>query len=195
MIIVPGKFIFVGSPRSGSHFISDGLQAAFPDAIRTKEHHSFIRDVLLERSLRGNLPIYSICREPVNWVFSFYYNLFRKYEDIPITTTFTQFIEGKKPQNVQYNRATDFPPGHLCTYQNVTTKYFPFEKNFKRFFDFIGVDVDALIANGLKASRQPEPEYLERRASISVSDRLLVEKYFKKDLSIYKAALNDTSKR
>lgn len=181
MIVVPGKFIYVGSPRTGSHFIHDVLEKSFPEAKRWPEHHAFIADVLNMKRMHGGLPVYAVIREPTEWLFSFYWNSLHKYPDRIITDTFEQFIEARKPKNVPYRKAIDFPPGDLATYRHVTDKYFPFEKDFVTLFKELGVGQD----HGVTATRLPTPTYLEARNLITEKDRLLVRKYFKKDYKLY----------
>ena len=181
MIVVPGKFIYVGSPRAGATFIFNILEAHFPEAKRSHEHHAFIADVLNAKRMYGGLPVYSVIREPTEWLFSFYWNSLQKYPDRIITDTFEDFIEGRKPQNVPYRRAIDFPPGHLVTYRHVTDKYFPFEKDFVTLFSELGVD----SFHGVEPTRVATPEYLEARKLISEKDKRLVRKYFKKDYQLY----------
>lgn len=181
MVIVPGKFIYVGSPRSGSHYIYDVLCASFPEAIRSQEHHAFIADVLNAKRMGNNLPVYSVVRDPVKQLFSFYWNSLHKYPDIIVTTTFEEFIESRKPQNVPYRKAIDFPPGALATYRHVTDKYFLFEKDFKTLFSFLGIK----DTHGAEFMRTPTPEYKEAQKQICEKDKLLVRKYFKHDYELY----------
>jgi len=182
MIVVPGKFIYVGSPRSGSHYISDVLCAHFPEARRSQEHHAFIADVLNAKRMNGNLPVYTVVRDPVKQLFSFYWNSLHKYPDRIVTTTFEEFIEGRKPQNVPYRKAIDFPPGALCTYRHVADKFFPFEKDFKTLFSFLGVDDN----HGVAWTRQPTEAYKEAQKQISEADKRLVRKYFAKDYELFR---------
>ena len=181
MIIVPGKFVYVGSPRSGSHYIYDVLCAHFPDAQRWHEHHAFIADVLNVKRMGNNLPVYTTVRDPVKQLFSFYWNSLHKYPDRIVTTTFEEFIEARKPQNVPYRKAIDFPPGALCTYRHVADKFFLFEKDFKTLFEFLGVD----DTHGVEPTRLPTSEYKEAQKQIREADKLLVRKYFKKDYELY----------
>lgn len=181
MVIVPGKFIYVGSPRSGSHYIFDVLCASFPEAIRSKEHHAFIADVLNAKRMGNNLPVYGVVRDPVKQLFSFYWNSLHKYPDIIVTTTFEEFIESRKPKNVPYRKAIDFPPGDLSTYRNVVDKYFLFEPDFKGLFDFLGIK----DTHGVQPTRLPTPEYKEAQKQISEKDKRLVRTYFKNDYELY----------
>lgn len=182
MIVVPGKFVYVGSPRTGSHFIYDVLEKAFPEAKRWHEHHAFIADVLNAKRINGGIPVYTVIRDPVEWLFSFYWNSLRKYPNRIIEDTFETFIEGRKPPNAPYNKAVDFPPGRLATYQNVADKCFPFEQDFKTLFKALGVT----DTHGVEFTRQPTKEYLEARKMISEKDKLLIRKYFKHDYRLYK---------
>lgn len=181
MIVVPGKFIYAGSPRTGSHFIYDVLEKNFPEAKRWHQHHAFISEVLNAKRMNGGIPVYSVVRNPVEWLFSFYWNSLHKYPDRIVTTTFEEYIEGRKPVNAPYQRAVDFPLGHLATYRHVTDKFFPFEKDFKKLFDELGVE----STYGVEPTRLPTEEYLEARKLISEKDKRLVRKYFKKDFELY----------
>ena len=129
MIVVPGKFVYAGSPRTGSHYIYAVLQAHFPNAVRSEQHHASIGDVLNAKRA-GGIPIYTVVREPVEHLFSFYWNSLQKYPGRIVTTTFKEFIEGRRPPNAPYQKATDFPPGALCVYRNVADEFFPFEAGF-----------------------------------------------------------------
>jgi hypothetical protein len=182
MIVVPGKFICVGSPRSGSYYIHDVLEKHFPEAQRWHEHHACIADVLNAKRMGGGLPVYSVVRHPLKQLFSFYWNTLHKYPDKIVLTTFEQFIEGRKPINEPYPRAVAFPPGALTTYRHVTDKFFPFEKDFVSLFKELGITDDYNV----KRTRMPTPEYVEAQKAITEADKLLVKKYFKKDYELYK---------
>jgi hypothetical protein len=176
MIVVPSKFAYVGSPRTGSHFIYNVLEAHFPKAQRFREHHANIQDVLNVKRLQ-KLPVYTVVRDPLEQLFSLYWNSLRKYPDRVVDTTFTEFIEGRKPPNVQYNKNIDFPPGALCQYRNVADKFFPFEPNFTTLFKFLGVDK--------KYDVESTPDlYAEAQQKILKRDKLLLKKYFKKDYEV-----------
>jgi len=182
MIVVPGKFVYVGSPRSGSHYIYDVLCAHFPDAVRPSvQHHAPIPEVLNAKRLGGGLPVYTVVRDPVKQLFSFYWNSLHKYPDRIVVTTFQEFIEGRKPPNAPYQKAVDFPPGALCTYRNVADKFFPFKDGFKDLFEALGVD----DTHGVEPTRLPTPEYLEAQKQITAADEFLVKKYFKKDWELF----------
>lgn len=183
MIVVPGKFVYVGSPRTGSHFIYDVLQAHFPDAVRGQQHHEFIPGVLNAKRMGGGLPVYTVVREPVKHLFSFYWNSLRKYPDRVITTTFKEFIQGRRPPNAPYKKAVDFPPGALCQYRHVADKFFPFEKGFSTLMKELGVGDD----HGVEATRLPTDDYVEAQKQISESDKRLVRKHFKHDYELYKS--------
>lgn len=181
MVIVPGKFVYVGSPRSGSHYIYNVLEAHYPEARRWHEHHAFIPDVLNAKRMNNGIPIYSVVRDPVKQLFSFYWNSLHKYPDIVVTTTFKEFIEGWKPHKQPYKKAVDFAPG-LTTYIHVVDKFFPFEKDFKTLFAFLGIADD----HGVEWTRKPTEAYLEAQKQISESDKRLVRKYFEKDYDLYR---------
>ena len=182
MIVVPGKCVYVGSPRSGSHFIYDVLEKAFPMAQRGKEHHAFISEVLTVKRMLG-LPIYTVVRDPCEQLFSFYWNSLRKYKDRVVTTTFREFIEGRKPpQDAPYNRNTDFPPGALCTYRDVADRFFPFELNFVTLFNELGIT----DLPHVEPTRVATEDYLAARNMITEEDRQLVYKYFEKDYAVMK---------
>jgi hypothetical protein len=184
MIVVPGKFIYAGSPRSGSHFIYSVLEKHFPDAERWPEHHALIPDVLNAKRMGGGLPVYTVVRSPLKQIFSFYWNSLFKYPDRIVTTTFAEFIEGRKPPNVPYQKALNYPPGALAIYRDVADKFFPFEKDFSRLFAFLGVDQ----TYGVAPSRIPTPEYLDAQTKITEIDKNLVRKYFKKDWDLYESS-------
>jgi len=181
MIVVPGKFIYVGSPRSGSHYIYGVLEQHFSEAERWYEHHALIPDLLNAKRMGGGLPVYTVVRNPIKQLFSFYWNSLQKYPNRIVTTTFAEFIEARKPPNVPYQKALDFPPGALATYRNVADRFFPFEKDFTSLFEFLGVDK----AYDVQRTRTPTPEYLDAQTKITEADKNLVIKYFKKDWELF----------
>lgn len=181
MIVVPSKFVYVGSPRTGSHYIYDVLQAHFPEARRWPEHHAFIKDVLNAKRLNGGIPVVTVVRDPVKQLFSFYWNSLHKYPDRVVTTTFAEFIKSRRPPNAPYQKAVDFPPGALCAYRNVADEFFPFEPEFKKLFTRLGVD----NTHDVQATRLPTEDYLEAQKSITEADRLLVRKLFPHDTELW----------
>lgn len=183
MIVVPGKFVYVGSPRTGSHYIYDVLQAHFPEATRWWQHHAFIADVLNAKRMNGGIPVYTVVRDPVKHVFSFYWNSLHKYPDRIVTTTFEEFIRGRRPPNAPYQKAVDFPPGALCQYRHVADKFFPFEPGFSTLMKELGVD----DSHGITPTRLPTDDYVAAQKQISEADKRLVHKYFKHDYELYKS--------
>jgi len=183
MIVVPGKFVYVGAPRTGSHFIYNVLEAHFPDAVRSEQHHASIGDVLNAKRMGGGLPVYTVVREPVKHLFSFYWNSLRKYPGRIVTTTFEEFIEGRKPPNAPYKKALEFPPGALNTYRNVADKFFPFEADFSTLMKELNVD----NTHGVVATRLPTEDYIAAQKQITEADKRLIRKYFKRDYELYKS--------
>jgi hypothetical protein len=182
MIVVPGKFIYVGSPRTGSHYIYDVLQAHFPEAQRSPEHHAFIAQVLNAKRMNNGIPIVTVIRDPVPWVFSFYWNSLQKYPDRIIDTTFEEFIKARKPPNAPFRKAIDFPPGALCQYRHIADRFFPFEKDFNSLFKALQVD----DTHDVQPKRLPTEDYLAARKQISEADKRSVRKCFKHDQQLWK---------
>jgi hypothetical protein len=180
MIIVPRKFIFVGSLRTGSHFIYDTLEKNFPGAIRTIQHHECISDVLTAKKAH-QLPLYTVVRNPLYVIHSLWRTFHLKYPDLEYSKTFAEFLETKKPfenGKAPYNPTEGFPPGHLVMYQHVADMMFPFEPNFTTFFNFVGL-------NGIIETEPKEVDVAE----ISNEDKIQTRKYFVRDYNIYENKL------
>lgn len=177
MIVVPGKFVYVGSPRTGSRYIYNVLEKHFANAERWHEHHAFPRDVMAAKQRNGGIPIFSVVRDPCDQLYSLYLNSLRKYPDRKVTTTFREFIEGRRPPNAPYNKGQDFPPGALCLYRDVADKFFKFEPNFTTLFKHleIGHEYDIERDEDLYDSAKKKP---------NSADRALVYKLFKKDYDV-----------
>lgn len=70
MIVVPNKFVFLATPRTGSRATSEALLRKYPDAITDypSNHHDPAPD--------GNkLPVYTVIRHPVDQMLSWWYHV------------------------------------------------------------------------------------------------------------------------
>ena len=185
MIIVPRKFIYAGSVRTGSHFIYDTLMERFPGAIRTAQHHELISDVLTAKRAH-QLPLYTVVRDPVYVVHSLWQTFHDKYphlnaDEHGVEKDYRDFLETRRPYEdgkAPYDPTEMFPPGYQVMYQHVADMFFPFEPNFKTFFSFVGL-------NNVIETEPKETDV----AHISDEDRELTYKYFAKDLAIYQNKL------
>jgi hypothetical protein len=185
MIIVPRKFIYAGSVRTGSHFIYDTLMERFPGAIRTIEHHTLIPEVL-EAKRAHQLPLYTVVRDPLYVMHSLWRTFHAKYphldsEKYGTEKGFREFVEIRQPYEggkAPYDPTEQFPPGYQVMYRHVADMFFPFEPNFETFFSFIGLN-DVI---------ETEPKEVDV-ALHTDADRELVYKYFAADLAIYRDKL------
>ncbi len=180
MIIVPRKFIFVGSVRSGSHFVYDTLIKHFPGSIRTAQHHELITDVLTAKAAH-QLPLYTVVRDPLYIIHSLWRNFHKKYPFLEYSKSFKEFLEYKKPPDpvkFKYDPTEAFPLGHTTMYRHVADMFFPFEPNFTTFFNFIG----------LNNIIETEPREVDV-ALLPENEIATVRKYFALDYKIYENQL------
>jgi len=180
MIIVPRKFIFVGSLRTGSHFIYNTLMEHFPGSIRTTQHHELIPDIFTSKTAH-QLPLYTIVRNPLYVIHSLWKTFHKKHPQFEYQKTFAEFLEFKKPfenGKAPYDPTEMFPPGHLVMYKHVADMFFPFEPNFSTFFNFIGL-------NNIIETKPKEVDVAE----INESDQKRTREYFAQDYKIYENQL------
>ena len=182
MIIVPRKFIYVGSKRTGTHFIYDTLMENFPGAIRTKQHHETIVEIMTAKRAH-QIPLYTVVRDPAYILFSLWRTFLTKYPHLDPTKHDTQkpfpaWIETKAPPTegkaALYDPTENFPPGHTNVYRHVADMFFPFERNFTTFFNFIGL-------NGVVEAEPKEVDV----ALLTVQDRARIRELFPADYEVY----------
>jgi hypothetical protein len=181
MIIVPRKFIYVGSIRTGSHFIYDTLMEHFPGAIRTTQHHELIPE-LLEAKRAHRLPLYTVVRDPLYVLYSLWRTFLKKYphldpEKYATGKPFDEWLETKRPfenGKAPYDPTEQFPPGYLIFYRHVADMFFPFEPNFSTFFNFVGL-------NGIIESEPKEVDVAE----LSEEAKNKIRTYFADDYMVY----------
>ena len=68
MIVIPDKFTFVATPRTGSRAISEALILKYPEAITDypKDHHTY------PDAVPRDLPIYTVIRNPTSQLLSWW---------------------------------------------------------------------------------------------------------------------------
>jgi len=96
MIVVPNKFIFLATPRTGSQAIAAALRQV-PGSVESKIHHVEPEQIdnTAEELAPGSstLPRYTIARDPYTQMVSWYYHFYlRNTENVPQEESFIQFV-------------------------------------------------------------------------------------------------------
>lgn len=199
MIIAPDRFIYVGSVRTGSHFIYSMLERLFPNAIRTPQHHEEIPTVLAAK-LKYQVPVYTVVRDPIEQIYSLYLSQKKKYPNFEFKKTFNQFLTDKAPFHggkAPYVTTENYPPGYTIMYRHVADEFFPFEPNFTTFFEFIGVQNYDEFQKELKQEEVGGDGFQTRlypANKINATDKKKARKLFDKDYEVFDHKLYQPTK-
>jgi hypothetical protein len=172
MIIVPGKMIFLETPRTGSRATAEAFMKYVPNAFRTNERHLHPDNVPRETSL----PIFTFTRDPVKHAYSWYkYGLDEKFEWAFIKNgtrpmTFSEFLIAP------FDVLPEFKTSRLNIYHNVADYFWPLERGVTTFFLFVlNLHAESEIVG--KTSVQAPVEEIHER---------LVEAKFHKDCEMWR---------
>jgi hypothetical protein len=162
VIIVPERFVFVSTPRTGSRSISEMLLAHGWN--QTKGHHTEPEIVLEEK---GDLPVYSVFRNPRDIIVSWYCRL--KFAAKPSLAEFCRGVE-----NAWMN------PMHR--YMEISDKSFNFDDGIENIMTAMGVEPVAGVPHIGGDKRRP----IEWTHEAEVNAR----RTFKRDFDYYEKMTN-----
>lgn len=97
MVVVPGKFIFLATPRTGSRAVKEALLKYAPGAVESREHHTHPGDIdsTAEKLLEGSsdLPRFSVIRDPYDQARSMFYHAHVRHMPTGTDPTSNDFIK------------------------------------------------------------------------------------------------------
>ncbi len=162
MIILPDRFIYLCTPRSGSRTIRAVLSQQ-PGAIGSEYHHAPI-DEVKEAIEKYQVKTITLMRDPAHILLSYWW---------PRT-------EGKEPRRPFEQRIragkTKVKRGRLYPYHEVTDEYYLFELGMEQFFKDIGIQVGEIPTHGMNNN-------IDR--TYADSYRALVKGCFPEDVELY----------
>lgn len=74
MILVPGKFLFLATPRTASRSLKEMVRQNCKDTKETLEHHVHPEDIFSEFPEARDVPIFTVVREPYDHALSWFYH-------------------------------------------------------------------------------------------------------------------------
>ena len=117
MVIIPNKFVFLATPRTGSRAVSEALIRKYPDAITDypSNHHDPAPD-------DNTLPIYTVIRNPFDQILSWHSHVNPGCGLLEFARTYENVMFFPKHEkyrlNIHANQATEFIP-YTGTLSNV----------------------------------------------------------------------------
>jgi hypothetical protein len=164
MVIVPNRFIYLAAPRTGSRTTCDALVQHCGGIKEGREHHSKLDELqALETDPSERLPVYSVIREPFDFVMS---SWARAYDP-----TMRDFLDNWNPD------ALGEWEGRMTPYEGFVTHYFLFENGLEDLFARWGFPDTPLGHQG----RYETPPY----HPVSPADEDLVRERFPVDFKRY----------
>jgi hypothetical protein len=160
MILVPGQFIYLAAPRTGSRTTTEALLKHCGGIKQGREHHSR-RDEL--ETLNTKLPVYSVIREPFDFVMSAWARA--------LEPTMEMFLEFWKSD------CLDEWDGRMTPYDGFVDHYYLFENGLEDFFERVGFGGVPLTNKG----RYETPPY----KPLAQGDEQMVRERFAADFERY----------
>lgn len=174
MVIVPGKLIFLETPRTASRATAVAFEKNVQGCKRSGCRHVLVRDVPRETGL----PIWTFTRHPHAHLFSWYkYGLEMKAPWVFTQHTnrimrFDEFILAP------FAPLAGFGSGRLNFYHEVATHFWPLELGIKQFFAYLGYqDVEAQNIGAIRLNME-----------IKDVEHRLISQVFHQDFELYKTA-------
>lgn len=163
MVVLPGKVIYLATPRSASRTTAEVLQKV-GGAIHGI-HHSRPATVTLIQQ-RSKLPTITLLRNPVHIIFSFWWGIREKQTfKYYVTTTFRNCFGERR----------------IYPYYGVTDKYFPYDRGIKCFLEYLSLPSDVEIPQHGVRDDPPDHDL------ITDEYRQLVAELFPEDMKIYES--------
>lgn len=168
MIIVPDKFIFLCTPRSGSRSTVAALHV-LDGTIVSDNHHGTI-DEVIEAKKKYGLKTITTLRDPAHILLSYWWGFLRHK---PLRITFEDHIK-RSPATILW--------GRIFPYHELTDEYFLFSKGLDAFFKYLGfpdLNVPKIGVRPKAQQRLPDPNY------ITEEHRALIKEKFPDDVALY----------
>ena len=164
MIMVPDKFVFLASPRTGSRSMKNAIRDHYSDTylLETREHHIHPADVFTDFPKAWEVPFYSVFREPMDLMLSWFYHAVVR--NSPQRETPGQFMKFLQKGKVSwFLNDTMYPYAGLTTHPLVFDT--PLETNFETMAgeEYIG-EVDTHV--GVLPRKVPHDEMAEDLADV-----------------------------
>jgi hypothetical protein len=192
MLIVPGKFIFLATPRTGSRTIVKALKFRFPEALETKEHHVHPEDVrATEKELLSGtstkaktapLPMCTVLRDPYRQSLSWYY-LLRKEPPERSEENFADCLKTCGASWYFYDRLYPYSHDPSADVTNVMYEE-DLMKTYNRIMSIFGLKPEFGKEFPEIGRTHPSLELLTPRT------RGLINERFKTDISVYRDLVN-----
>lgn len=130
MVIVPDKFTFVATPRTGSRALAEALIKQYPQSVTDypRDHHTDVSMV------PADYPIYTVIREPVSHLISWYYHVDARHKNNK--RSFDSFVkEYDSPQYFcRYNKYI------LNPYAEIADNLFVYERGLQLAANAMGIE-------------------------------------------------------
>ena len=165
MIVIPNKFTFVATPRTGSRAISEALIRKYPDAITEypNDHHA------APDSVPTDLPIYTVLRNPLDQLLSWWAHVDLRHNSWRGPIDFALEYE-----NVMY--LPKYDKFRLNIYGDVATVFMPYDRGLRRVADALDLrDIETVGKSDLPHISQDEILTLQR----------VLDNHFKYDMALW----------
>jgi hypothetical protein len=180
MILVPGRFIYLGTPATGSSSVARVLVEQCDGVSLSATHHAHKSDMpLLDEHPE---PAYTFIRDPFDYIFSRYNYKYktearrREHSIESFVTWYARFHHGAKSAQLPYG---------MCRYRDYADRFFRFEDGLEAFFKEVGLpDVDVLTV-GMESGKRLGKRWTYDTVSQECRD--LVEKHFADELALYRS--------
>lgn len=157
MIIIPDKFIFLETPRTGSKSCRAVL-SEIPGAIVSDQCHVGC-NVALSTKLSTGLPLVTITRNPLDHLASWYLACANKKKP------FVSFVEKGLPIGNLRKRA-GFGPYILNPYRDIADRVFFLERGLFNMFNRLGILVDEMPHRNKHDHREVDTRYAQFAATV-----------------------------
>ena len=178
MILVPGKFIYLCTPTTGSRSTAKVLLEQCGGVLLSANHHA-TKTELNTKAPNYSEPLYSVLRNPYELLASKYWHRTYKRNLEKHPFSFADFLI-EVSANARYDQ---FGP-ILATYQDYVNRYFLYEDGLESFFKMVGFpDVEIPKIGRVNAElnktrinwRHLDYKYLQA-----------IDKLFPRDVELYK---------
>ena len=176
MILVPGKFIYLCTPSTGSRTTAEVLIKQCGGKNLIKDHHVQPKK-LVTMIPDYSEPLYSVLRSPYDHILAKFWHLnYRRKPEFreDLDTFIINFAF-----NCQYN----FSGPLLASYQDYVQRYFLFENGLKAFFEEVGFpDVELPhIGHTKESDDYPRMNIMQ----LDVKYKYVIDKLFARDVALY----------
>ena len=174
MVIIPGKLIFLETPRAGSRATATAFEENIQGCKRSGCRHVLVEDVPRETGL----PIWTFTRHPNAHIFSWYKYGLEMKAPWAFVKDGTRFMRFDEFIIAPFAPLAGFGSGRLNFYHDVATHFWPLELGIKQFFAYLGYQ-DVKVHNIGAIRHEQEIKEVEYR---------LISTVFRKDFELYRSA-------